>query len=271
MAVRVALGIDAEPGNVAVLDWESTEIDWKRRVLMIAEGMGCGEPPNITYLSCVEPLADMVEVAVNLVAETDASLVIIDSAAYACGGEPEKADPTMQYFRALRALGVTTLTIAHQNAEEKTQKPYGNVMWRNSPRACIQVIRSEEDEESVAEVGLYQRKRNYGVKWKPLGFRATFATESDLHWTEGDSVVISEISEKDIHMITDLAEHLPIGKRVRAALAGGRKSVAEMLEDMPDIKEPSLRAEISRMRKGGHIQELSDGDYGLPDGTFSHA
>jgi hypothetical protein len=268
IAVRVALGIDCEPGNVLVLDWESEEEDWKRRVLMVSEGLDCGEPPNITYRYCASPLPVEIEEVRNLAHGIDAGLVIVDSAAYACGGEPEKAEPTMEYFRALRELECTSLTIAHQNSDKDTKKPYGNVYWTNSPRSTIQVIRSDDDSETVAEIGLYQRKRNYS-KWKPLGYRATFQTASPYHWTQFDRVTFQEISVTEM---PDQAANLPISQRVIAALRqNARMTFADFIEEMPDVNEGSLRTIVHRMRQRGTLVELAGYAFGLAERHESEA
>ena len=70
----------------------------------------------------------------RLVRDEQIKLVIVDSAAMATG-EPESADATAQYFRALAGLDTTSLTIAHIAKADNQRAPFGSIFWRNSPRS----------------------------------------------------------------------------------------------------------------------------------------
>jgi KaiC/GvpD/RAD55 family RecA-like ATPase len=197
-AIRIALGEDAEPGNVLVLDWESTQEAWAERQAMLCCAMGIELPPNLYYRRCTESLANDADELQKAVGEAQAEVVIVDSAAYACGDEPEKAGPTMDFFRALRKLNCTSLIIAHQNSDSKSQKPFGSIFWENSARSTIQVRRSEEEESSEVTVGLYNRKVNYGRKFAPFAIKASFHEFTEEHYTNGDFVALTSADIKQV-------------------------------------------------------------------------
>jgi hypothetical protein len=200
-AIRIALGEEAEAGNVLILDWESTKEAWEERQAMLCTAMGIGEPPNLFYRRCTESLAADADELQKAVGEAQAEVIVIDSAAYACGDEPEKAGPTMDFFRALRRLGGTSLIVAHQNSDSKSQKPFGSIFWENSARSTIQVKRSDEVEGNELTIGLYNRKVNHGRRFPSFAITATFHEFTDEHYTPGDSVVLAST---DISKVPEL-------------------------------------------------------------------
>jgi hypothetical protein len=190
-AIRVALGEDAKPGNVLILDWESTADEWSERQNMICEGLGRGQPPNLYYRHCSQPFATEIDEIQKEAGEYEADLVVIDSAAYACGDEPEKAGPTMDFFRALRALRCSALVIAHQNSDSKSRKPFGSLFWENSARSTIQVRKADEPSGRVS-IGLWNRKVNRGRGFQPFALNAEFHIFDESHYSQGDYVRFSQ-------------------------------------------------------------------------------
>ena len=73
----------------------------------------------------------------RVVRDKQIKLVIVDSAAMATG-EPESADATAQYFRALAGLDTTTLTIAHVAKAGREREPFGSIFWRQCPPVDLQ-------------------------------------------------------------------------------------------------------------------------------------
>ncbi len=255
-AYLVALGLNgAEPGNVLILDWESNKDDWSRRMKMIAESMGHGEAPNIAHRFCALPLAQDIEEIQRMGADLGTDLYIIDSAMYACGGEPEKADPVLTLFRGVRALHKSTLIIGHVNNTEDTKRPYGNVAWWNSSRNLFQVQARQEAGSPAVDVGLYNRKTNVGQIMPPIGYGIEFHQQASLRYTPGDWVKFSSASVKDV---PELAEHLPDADRVKNALANEGRSTAPHIAEATGIRENHVRAVLSRM--GGRNQVKKFGD-----------
>jgi hypothetical protein len=266
-AVRVALGHDAEPGNVLILDWESSEDDWFKRVSMVVNGLGVAEPTNIFYRRCVAPLADDLEEIQAMGMENDINLYIIDSGLWACGGEAEKSEPTMEFFRAQRSLGGTTLVIAHQNSDDNTKKPYGNVMWVNSPRSTIQVIKAQDTPFGTpAEIGLYQRKVNFGIGFQPIGIKATFDVAKNQRWSSEDAVTFGKA---DVHESPDLAKGLPLNQKILHELNSGRKTVVELTDTIEGADGASIRRDLNRLKVKGLAVKMGD-QWGRPDGTFTN-
>jgi hypothetical protein len=269
-AIRVALGIDAEPGNVLVLDWESNEINWRRRLSMVSQGMGVAEPTNVWHRYCAQPLTNEIEAIQRIGMDNEIDFYILDSAAYACGGEPEKADPTMEFFRAIRALHRTALVIAHQRDDDKSTRPFGSVYWRDSPRSTIQVRKDEEHIVSHngvvdVEIALYNRKVNNGRPFKPFGYRVSFFQHTEDHYTPGDWV---EFTRADVSTNPQIASGFSVADRISGILRHGRIRVSTIATEL-DIPENVIRATLSRMQKQKLVEKLGD-DWGLAAGTFGY-
>ena len=105
-------GFYPEPGNVMVLDYETDEDTIYDRVRMIANGLSLPIPSNVFYRYSHQTIAADIQAIQRHVLDKSVNLLIIDSATPAVG-EPESAQMTAEYFRALRSLHITTLTIAH--------------------------------------------------------------------------------------------------------------------------------------------------------------
>lgn len=128
-AILVASGTPAgrfhpEPGNVLLLDYE-TDVDthWSR-VNQLTAGLNMAIPDGLYYRYCYQTIPADIEQIQREVFTKDIRLVIIDSAAPAVG-EPESAQMTSDYFKALRTLKCTTLTIAHVSKMGKEHEVYG--------------------------------------------------------------------------------------------------------------------------------------------------
>ena len=191
-------GLNPEPGNVLYLDYEEeTDIFWER-VNMICAGLEIAIPDGIFHRRMVEPLAADFKGVNKIVAEQQIDLVIIDSAAPATL-EPEKAEMVIPYFKVLRALKVTTLTIAHQT-KAKAEYPFGSIMWWNLPRSLF-LAKADRHEGDVA-MSLKDKKGNNRFKLMPMGFSFHF---------EEDSVTVSKANAADYE---DLAKDIPVRERI---------------------------------------------------------
>ena len=187
-------GFTPEPGNVLGLDYEGDPDEAKARNNAVSCGLGIETPRNIFYRFMYQPIASDIERIQRIVLDKDITLVIIDSAAPACGGEPESAEATIKYFSALRSLKVTTLTLAHI-PKASSKDPFGSVFWKNLPRAVYKITSTQKPGDSVFNVGIAQTKVNWADVSNPLASRLpstampfalpgpTSSTTLNLRWT----------------------------------------------------------------------------------------
>ena len=241
-------GLEAEPGNVLYLDYETDEDTVWQRANMIAHGIGIGIPEGLYYRYMHQPLAADIQHINRLVLDLGIEFVVIDSAAPAVL-EPESASMTTEYFRALRSLRTTSLTIAHVTKNSKQFAPFGSSFWRNLPRANFQIT-ADRDSEYVT-IGLKHTKSNNGRRLKDLGFIFDFDSE-------GDRVVISSKAVKDVPA---LARGLPHAEQIISALSHGSLPIQELFQQLPDIPERTISPILSH-RKDLFVQ-VSRGVWGL--------
>ncbi len=114
------------------VDWENDEQTFQHRMGRLAQGMGIDDAwlaqmPIYYWDARGVPLADMVRALQVKIEKDGIRLLVIDSAALAAGGEPEKSDSAIRFFGALSRLGqdLTTLIVAHVPKESDTRKPFG--------------------------------------------------------------------------------------------------------------------------------------------------
>ena len=166
-------GLIPEPGPVLYLDYETSSATAARRFNTLYAGFGFEHKSSVLYRFCFQPLASEIQEIQRIASEHGIQLIIVDSAGPACGGEPESASASIQYFAALRSLRATTLTIAHK-AKGSSNGPFGSVYWMNYPRSVYEIKKAQDEGENLIHVGLFHRKVNDGKLLKPMGFKFDF-------------------------------------------------------------------------------------------------
>ena len=176
-------------GGVLVVDYETNERQMRARFARLLAGID--EPEErINDLDIYwwntdsVPLVEQADAIAEFCKERQVRLVIIDAAADAVGGEPEKADVTLQYFNGLNRIQslsrAATLSIAHithaasNNPEFKPVSAFGSRFWRNRPRMTWRVEKSETASPLAMNVALTNTKFNDGPRPGPYAFRIEF-------------------------------------------------------------------------------------------------
>lgn len=212
-------GLDPLPGRALYLDYEMSAEEMRERILAIEAGLGEADCSQIHYRFCVAPLADDIETIQAIVAEQEIDLVIVDSAGPALGGEKgDPKDPVIEYFRALRSLRCSTLTVDHVTKSEGGRKlPYGSIYKFNLARNVFEMRKSQETGEDNLTAGVYHRKSNFGPLLRPMGFKLAFS---------GDAVYFTTANVRDVPA---LAEGMSARDRLLAfLLSEGPATVADM-------------------------------------------
>lgn len=226
-------GFQVEPGPTLFLDYETDKFTVKERKDRLVEGIGMHEPRDSYYRYCQQPLADDIEEVQRFVVEKGIQAIIIDSMGSAVGGDTNKEEFILAYYRALRSLKITTLTIDHLNKEGKL---YGNIYKFNQSRNIWEARKVQEPDGDKVEVGLFHRKANDGKLLKPIGLQASFAPEA---------VVIKRINVLDV---PELSDNAPIKDRMtNLLLRSGLLSVGQIAEELNE-KEETIRRTLDRYR-----------------------
>jgi hypothetical protein len=236
------------PGPVLYLDFETSKEVAARRFRSFHAGLGVDDAPYVFYRFCYQPVADDIQEIQRAVIEHNIEFVIIDSAGPACGGEPESAQAAISYFAALRALRVTTLTIAHK-AKTNGVGPFGSMFWQAYPRNVYEIKRAQEEGSDEIHVGLFHKKVNDGVLLKPRGFTFQF---------NGVGV---KVTATDVLDIPEMEEELSTSDRVASLLRGGAMAVQGIAEAI-DV-QPNAVSSVFKRNSGHRFVKLSDGRWGL--------
>ncbi len=248
-------GMAVRQGAVLYVDYETSEPQFRLRVGRLCRGLGLdGVPPGLPmyyWPGGGGALADQADALKRFCAEKGVVLVIVDSAADACGGEPESAEVASRYFNGLSRIngGIASLTIAHVSKGSDAEKPFGSVFWHNRPRRTWNVQRVQEEESDEADIGLYCRKVNDGRKPQPFAIRLTF---------EGTAGPV-RVMRGDLGAVPELAAKRGLRERVREALRRGPLTVAQIAAGVGGGVAPGTIGDICRRYPAQFVRVDSGG------------
>lgn len=234
---------------IIYVDYEGTIQSFALRQRRLLDGMGIDElPTGILYYWPGRglPLADHIDALRKKIQEIGACLVVIDSVGPACGGEPEKADVALGYFRSLARLGVTTLSLAHITKQGENKYPFGSVYWHNEARRTWYVERVQEEELPELDIGMYCRKVNDGPRPRPIAISAKF----------DDPYGQVILSSSNIANIPELADKLPAHNRIWNALT--QPMTVKDISEFTNIEEKVVGITLHRHPKLFSQQRASD-------------
>ena len=182
-------------GNVKTmyLDWEASPNAHASRLKKL---MHPDPILDMAYLRCSAPLHEIVRQVKRHLTESGCNMVIIDSIAAACGGEPERADVALRLCNAVRSLDTTALLIGHQTkGNDDTGKPFGSVFWTNEARSTMEIKRQQDAGMDTMNLGLYHRKINDGRLEKPMGISVSF-NEDAIRFNTQSIVDVPELASR---------------------------------------------------------------------------
>jgi len=224
--------------NPIYLDWEGERDALASRLYALRVGMEL-PPAHIAYRKGKRSLMDDVDAIKAEIRERESEFVIIDSLGPACGlGNLNDSQPPMEFFTALRSLGVSSLILAHnaKNAPSSGRTVYGNMFFGALARSIWEARRDDSDDADSVEVGLFHKKMNYGRRERPIGLR--------FHFGEGATLVTPH-SVKELAAATGM---MPLTDRIlRALKESGKMSVAELAEQMGAGQE-TVRVTLYKLR-----------------------
>lgn len=212
------------------------------------------------------PLYTIVPALKKIIREHNIGLVLVDSVASACGAEPEKAEAAAQYYNALKALNVTTLSIAHVVKTEgaKQDKAFGSVFWHNLARNTWNLQGEEDPEEDKTtlgavmgekskQLGLFHRKFNGGPKSQPINVKIVYGT-NNVRFEEGKP----DYWNKDRKLEERIIALLKIN---------GPRTKGELYEDLINVPDKTLKNVLAILKQKDIIKkdETRGGRYYVRD------
>jgi len=226
------------------LDYEADAEDIQRQLTALTRGMGLPYV-ELHYRRCSLPLAEDIEAIRKHVEDINAQCVIVDSVSLAAGDDPSKPNVATAYFRHLRQLHVTSISLAHTSKEKgvQTKTIFGSVMWEAGARSVWE-IQGQEDEDWF-DIALFHRKANLSKKFPPQGYRLTYQ--------DGAPVKISWHNPKDV---AEFIDKMPVTDRVIELLkTEGALPLEEIAEEL-EVSPNSARVAVHRLKKKGRVTKV---------------
>ena len=216
------------------LDWEASPNAHANRLKKLMHPVPM---LDMAYLRCSAPLHEIVRQVKRHLTESGCAMVVIDSIAAACGGEPERADVALRLCNAVRSLDTTSLLIGHQTkGNDDTGKPFGSVFWTNEARSTMEIKRQQDAGQDTMNLGLYHRKINDGRLEKPIGISVSFSD---------DTIRFGSQSLVDV---PELASRLPAWQVIERYLRESGPSPVEEIAAATDRKANTIHKVFSDRR-----------------------
>lgn len=238
--------IAAKPIKVLYLDYELDEETVGARLKALHTGH-----PELThvrpyYRCCTQPLHLEAPSLAAEVAKLGVGLVIVDSAALACGGDLNSPESAIRLQQALRRLNCASIVLAHvakSTAEGQERSTYGTVFFRELARNVWELYRHENSTRVLLSQTGGATKNSFGAKHDPLGFEVGFAA---------DSVRITAFDPTD-EDAQEFDEKLPAKERIKRHLSDGKLRSPKDISDEVGISVATVRSELSRGKKAGQF------------------
>jgi len=166
-------GMSSIQAPVLYLDWELNQDTVAGRLKALRAGHPQLNQHTPHYHRCDLPLHQEVSQIASYVASHKIQLLIVDSAAMACGGDLNLPDAAIKLQRALRMIGCASLVLAHvskSTPDGHERSAYGTVFFRELARNVWELERANDTSRLV----LCQTKNNFARNHPPLGFEFNF-------------------------------------------------------------------------------------------------
>lgn len=233
------------------LDYEDDESSFKKRWSAICKGFGIEALMDIRYERMTTPLADSIESLQKGIEEEKIKLLIVDSLGPAARGNLNDPEPAIRYHEALRKLGITSLTLAHNSKDLLTKRRtiFGSVFFTNLARSVWECKAEQEAGEDEAVISLKHTKANLSRLHPPLGYKFTFTD---------NSIAIAKADLKD----TGLSGELPLRWQIKNILKQGSLTIQDLTEQLGS-KADTIGRTLRRMRKDNQVIKREDDTWGL--------
>lgn len=232
------------------LDYEGQRDSFARQWSAIQRGfMPDSDLENIIlYKEMTVPLADAIPTVRDETISNDIDMVIIDSLGPAAGGNLNDPEPAIRYHEALRLLGATSLTLAHNSKDPNTdiKSVFGSVFFSNLARSIWQCKAEKEPMENRATVSLKHVKASLSQLHGALGLAFNFDEETNR-------ITVTKTDLRD----TSLAGDLPLSIRIKNLLRTGAMSNKD-IADALGAKQDSVKTKLNVMKNKGITTKNGD-------------
>lgn len=238
------LGRPTKRLNVLYADCETGQSTYAYRMRRLCAGAGLTleDVRNVRFWNGKGlPLADQVAGIRRTCDEHEIGLICLDHLAAACGGDANEQSVASALANAVGKIGLPVLALAHVTGAdirnpEAVEKPFGSIFWHNNARRTTFVLRQQEAESSIAELGLYPKKVNDGRWPAPYAARIVFEDPSGpITMDAGDlraNSVLSAVRGEE-HVIWDLLAAPMLAEAIAAAVGKSERHVKDVMKAHP--------------------------------------
>jgi len=206
---------------------------------------------ELHYRRCSQPLADDIESIRNHANDIGAGAVIVDSISLAAGDDPSKPNVATNYFRQMRQLHLTTISLAHTAKDPGLNRKtiFGSVMWEAGARSVWE-IQGQQDEDRL-DIALTHKKANLSKKFRPQGYRIEYKDDLPVKvaWHEPEET-------------PEFVERMSNSDRILLLLKDGSMTTEDIATTL-DITPNACKVSIHRLKKKGKVVPLPGGAWGL--------
>jgi hypothetical protein len=233
-------------------DYEDDSLSFRKRWAAIQRGFGIEAMMPILYRRMATPVADSIESLGEIKRSENIGLLIVDSLGPAVGGNLNDPEPALRYYEALRKLGVTSLTLAHNSKDPLTKKRtiFGSVFFTNLARSVWEAKVEQEVGESEAIMVLKHHKANLSKLHPPLSYKFTFTD---------NAITITKADLRD----TELSAELPLPWQIKNLLRRG-SFTEDDIADQLNTSKATISRTLRRMKAKNQVLKLEDKTWALP-------
>lgn len=227
--LKAAGDLEQQGLRTAFVDWELDAVTHRRRL----RGLYGEAMPAVRYVRCERPLVHEVARLKGIVRREGVEYAVLDSAGFGASGAPESAEVALEFFRAVRELGVGTLVLAHvtkgrQDQPSDERMPFGSAFWHNSARVTWNLKKASASPDGRAvTLAAFCRKNNIGPEYPAIGIKVQF----------GDRITFART---DVASIEEVAESLPLWQRIRTLVRTSPMTVAAIADELNHPKVESI-------------------------------
>jgi hypothetical protein len=230
--------------TVLFCDYEDNEGTFTKRWTAIQNGFKAlsDEIPAdlevpIWYKHMTTRPADSVESLRPEMIDKHVGLLIVDSLGPAARGKLNDPEPAIEYHAALRSLGVTSLTLAHNAKDPLSTKRsiFGSVYFTNLARSIWECKAESYPNEPEVLAALSETNANLSSKHGTLGIRYNFNNRTN-------TITVTEAGLEG----STLSDTIPLSLRIKNLLRSGAKTLDEMATEL-DADHNTVKTAVWRL------------------------
>ena len=205
------------PANTLYLDLEGDTPMFTKRWSAISKGFDIEAKAHkralptmpVLYRRMDSKFADSIDTIQQIVVENKVRFIIVDSLGPAVKGNLNDPEPAIEYNQALRKLGITSLTLAHNSKDPLTKQRsiFGSVFFSNLARSIwqckIEGERQPDDDHAI--ISLKHIKASFSQLYGTLGYSFKFTD---------DTIAVKKTDLAD----TNLSGELPLTWQIKNLL-----------------------------------------------------